>query len=122
MNRKLLIVLGVGALAYYFWYMNKKSKSVNIEDVKSGGVKKSSVKKLIPPNVMDVEEVDGEVIIREVENREKNKYTNAFKRKFNIKIPAVQASKEVKKAAIKMQDRRYKRQLEAQLEKPELYI
>lgn len=104
MNKKLLILLGVGALAYYIWYNNKKSKmGIVVEDLQKN-----------PEFVEKVVERANEV--------EKSKYTNAFKKKFNIKIPANKASKAVKEAAFRMQDKRYAKQVEAQLEKPEVYI
>ena len=104
MNKNLLVLLGVGALAYYVWYTNnKKNVGVKVEDIEGD------------------DKVINEVI--EQANRvEKSKYTNAFKKQFNIKIPAVQASKEVKKKAFEMQDKRYASQVKRQLEKPEVFL
>jgi hypothetical protein len=104
MNKNLLVILGVGALAYYVWYTNKKKNiGVNVEDIKS---------------------IDNEVdeVVEQANKVEKSKYTNAFKKQFNIKIPAVQASESVKKMALKMQDLRYKRQVDRQLQKPPVFI
>jgi broad specificity polyphosphatase/5'/3'-nucleotidase SurE len=104
MNRNLLILLGVGALAYYIWYNNKKNKTgIVVEDLKNN------------PEFV-------EKVVTRANDVEKSKYTNAFKKKFNIKIPANQASKAVKEAAFRMQERRYAKQVDAQLEKPEVYI
>ena len=102
MNKNLLVILGVGALAYYIWYMNnKKNEDIVVEDIN--------------------DEVVNEVV-KQATIKEKSKYTNAFKKQFNIKLPAVQASKEVKKKAFEMQDKRYARQMVRQLEKPEVFL
>jgi preprotein translocase subunit SecA len=104
MNKKLLILLGVGALAYYVWYNNKKKKmGIVVEDIQNN------------PEFV-------EKVVAKANEVEKSKYTNAFLKRFNIKIPANQASKAVKEAAFKMQDRRYGKQIESQLEKPEVYL
>jgi predicted negative regulator of RcsB-dependent stress response len=102
MNKNLLVLLGVGALAYYIWYMNKKkNEAIVVEDIND--------------DVIDE-------VVKQATTKEKSKYTNAFKKQFNIKIPAVQASKEVKKKAFEMQDKRYARQMVRQLEKPEVFL
>jgi hypothetical protein len=104
MNKKLLVLLGIGALAYYVWYKNKKDNTgINVEDIEND------------PKVI-------EAVVAKATNAEKNKYTNAFKKQFNIKLPAVQASKAVKREAFKMQDKRYAKQIMNQLEKPEVYL
>lgn len=107
MKKNVLVLLGLGAVAYYLWYMNKKkmdaNKGIQLEDIEN------------KPEVVDE-------IVKQATIAQKSKYTNAFRKQFNIKLPAVQASKEVKKAAIRMQDKRYARQLQRQLEKPEVDI
>jgi hypothetical protein len=104
MNKNLLIVLGLGALAYYVWYMNKqKNTGIKLEDIENN------------------DELVNEIVKRATE-RERSKYTNAFRQQYNIKLPAIQASKEVKKAAFDMQDERYAKQVDRQLEKPEVYL
>ena len=104
MNKNLLILLGLGAVAYYIWYKNQNDKKgILVEDIEND------------PKVV-------EAVVAKATNAEKNKYTNAFRKQFNIKLPAVQASKEVKREAFKMQDRRYAKQIMNQLEKPEVYI
>jgi predicted negative regulator of RcsB-dependent stress response len=102
MNKNLLVILGVGGLAYYIWYMNKKTnEDIVVEDIND--------------DVVDE-------VVKQATIKEKSKYTNAFKKQFNIKLPAVQASKEVKKKAFEMQDKRYARQMVRQLEKPEVFL
>ena len=102
MNKNLLVILGVGALAYYIWYMNnKKNEDIVVEDINDDVVNE---------------------VVKQATIKEKSKYTNAFKKQFNIKLPAVQASKEVKKKAFEMQDKRYARQMVRQLEKPEVFL
>ena len=104
MNKNLLILLGLGAVAYYIWYKNQNDKKgILVEDIENN------------PKVV-------EAVVAKATNAEKNKYTNAFRKQFNIKLPAVQASKEVKREAFKMQDKRYAKQIMNQLEKPEVYI
>lgn len=104
MNKNLLILLGLGAVAYYIWYKNQKEKmGIKVEDIKND------------PKIV-------EAIVNKSTNIEKSKYTNAFRKQFNIKLPANQASKEVKKEAFKMQDNRYAKQVIKQLEKPEVYL
>lgn len=110
MKKNLLVLIGLGAVAYYLWYMNKKkniaNKGIQLESIKN-------VNKEIPVEIADE-------IVKQATDAQKAKYTNAFRKQFNIKLPAVQASKEVKKAAFRMQDKRYARQLQRQLEKPEV--
>jgi hypothetical protein len=102
MNRNLLVLLGVGALAYYVWYMNKKKNDgVKVEDINNDVV---------------------EEVIQQPAMIEKSKYTNAFRKQFNIKVPPIQASKDVKDMALKMQDLRYNKQMNKQRKKTPLYI
>lgn len=110
MNKNLLILLGLGAVAYYVWYKNKKDKT---------GIKVEDIKKI--DNITNDPKIVEEVVTKATDV-EKGKFTNAFKKQFNIKLPANQASKAVKREAIKMQDRRYLKQRINQLEKPEVFI
>ena len=104
MNKNLLILLGLGAVAYYLWYNKNKAKTgIQLEDIQNN------------PTLVDK-------IVKKATNVEKSKYTNAFKKQFNIKLPANQASKAVKEEAYKMQDERYLKQIVNQLEQPEVYI
>jgi hypothetical protein len=104
MNKNILILLGLGAIAYYVWYKNKQKKD-SIENID------------ITKNPSVVNE-----IVQEATNQQKSKFTNAFLKQYNIKMPPIQASKVVKDAALKMQDERYSNQIKRQLSQPKVYL
>lgn len=106
-NRNIWILLGIGALAYYVWYKNKQ-KQDSIDSIDSMDIEK---------NPIIVNE-----IISEANNQQKKKFTNAFLKQYNIKMPPIQASKAVKDAAFKMQDERYSKQIREQLSQPKVYL
>ena len=104
MNKNIWLLLGLGGVAYYIWYMNNKKKySIDKIDV-----------------TKDQEKVNE--IVKQANSQTKNKFTNAFLTQYNIKLPPIQASKLVKDAAFKMQDERYSNQIKRQLSQPKVYF
>jgi hypothetical protein len=104
MNKNIWLLLGLGGVAYYIWYMNNKKKD-SIDNI----------------DITKNQEVVDEVV-QQAKNEQKNKFTNAFLLQYNIKVPPIQASKMVKDAALKRQDKRYAKQIESQLSQPKVYL
>jgi hypothetical protein len=103
MSKNLIIgiLLGAGALALYYSIKNKKDdESTNDE--------------------MSVD--DKNEVVEQAKNEQKSKFTNAFLTQYNIKMPPIQASKVVKDNALKMQNKRYSKQIKSQLSQPKVYL
>ena len=104
MNKSIWLLLGIGGVAYYIWFMNNKKKD-SIDNI----------------DIMKDEEIVNE-ILKQANNQQKSKFTNAFLKQYNIKMPPIQASKEVKKQAMRMEDERYSNQIKRQLSQPKVYL
>lgn len=82
------LIAGVAIVGLYYNWQNSK----NIKKLADG---------TLPPKEVEKAIVEATAV-------EKEKYTNAFLKDFDIVMPPVQASKAVKEKAAKAQKRRYK--------------
>jgi hypothetical protein len=104
MNKNLLILIGLGAIAYYVYSKNKN---------------KSQSKVIVPPSPSPiVEEVNSVTIPPKI----KEQFTSAFKKQYRIKLPAIQASEEMKEKGFRMQRERFEKEDRRQMNKKKVFI